>query len=149
MNLKLIPLVFAAAVTLSTVTLAAPAPGTGGGYYGGAWYSSSQGSVVGPYSSAIECQQALNNAINNAVNNFGWSVVSIQPCHYNPPYGKVPPQLATAHSAEFATSLNDQVIEAHRRLRVEQFEAMVCEIVDPNQDEDYDKESSARCVGPR
>ena len=148
--MKLIPLVFAAAATLSSACFAMGGPpGTGGGYVGGSWYSSGQGSVVGPYATAIECQQALNNAINNAVNNFGWSVVSIQPCHYKPPFGQVRRELSAVESAEFATALNDQVIEAHRRLRVEQFEAMVCEIVDPNEDEDFDKEASARCVGPR
>ena len=59
-------------------------PGTGAGYYGSATYDSLQGSVVGPYASWTECNDALQNAIDNAVYNFGWTVISIDGCGYNP-----------------------------------------------------------------
>ena len=65
---------------------AALVAGTGGGYYGSAWYNSNQGSVVGPYSTYYACNQALQAAIDNATNNFGWSVTSVSPCSYTPPF---------------------------------------------------------------
>jgi hypothetical protein len=58
-------------------------PGAGAGYFGGATYDSQQGSIVGPYPTWIECNDALQNAIDNAVYNFGWTVISIDSCGYN------------------------------------------------------------------
>ena len=78
-----ISLFLSLAACACTPALADNVPGTGAGYYGEAEYDSGQGSVVGPYATWNECNQALQNAIDNAVNNFGWSVVSIDGCGYS------------------------------------------------------------------
>lgn len=50
-------------------------------YYGSAEFAgSSAGLTVGPYSSASECEAALDAAIDNAVNNQGYTIESIDPC---------------------------------------------------------------------
>ena len=68
---------------------AAPVVGSGGGYFGTANYGNGAGSVVGPYASWAECNNALQAAINNAVNNFGYTLVSMHPCSYTPPFSGV------------------------------------------------------------
>lgn len=68
---------------------AAPVVGSGGGYFGTADYGNGSGSVVGPYATWSECNNALQAAINNAVNNFGYTLVSMHPCSYTPPFSGV------------------------------------------------------------
>lgn len=74
---------------ISMTAHAAPVIGTGGGYYGSAWYDSGQGSVVAGASTWAECTSALQMSINHAVNVFGWQVVTYNPCHYRPPFGEM------------------------------------------------------------
>ncbi len=81
-------LVLTAAVASSSAQ-AAPVVGSGGGYFGTANYGNGAGSVVGPYATWVECNQALQAAINNAVNNFGYTLVSMHPCSYTPPFSGV------------------------------------------------------------
>lgn len=50
-------------------------------YYGSAEFAgSSAGLTVGPYTSAGECEAALDAAIDNAVDNHGYTIESIDPC---------------------------------------------------------------------
>lgn len=71
----------------ATASQAAPVPGTGGGYYGSAWFNSNQGIVVGAYSTWYECNQYLQAAIDYRVSNWGWTVTELNPCGYRPPFG--------------------------------------------------------------
>lgn len=101
---------------------AVPPSGSGGGYYGQAWYDSGQGSVVGPYSTWYECNQALQDTIDYNVNMRGWSVTSINPCHYNPPFGTASPLHGLSYavdSSDPGTSQEDaeRIIEKVRTLR--------------------------------
>jgi|GEM_PF-1158329 len=87
--MKLIRNVFAG-LALSIACLsgshAAQLPGGGAGYYGTAEYSDGGGATVGPYSTWVECANALEAALDNAANNYAnypdWSVVSVSGCGY-------------------------------------------------------------------
>ncbi len=128
---------------------AAPASGSGGGYYGTAWYNSGQGTVVGPYATYAECSQALNAAVAYKVTNLGWVVVSFQACHFNPPYGTMPEELSGLEGLQHFTQITAELEAAHDRLAATAYETAVCDIVDPEEDEDFDKDPRAKCVSRR
>jgi hypothetical protein len=130
-------------------THAAPSAGTGGGYYGSAWYDSNQGTVVGPYATYAECNQALNAAVAYKVTQLGWSVVSFQPCYFNPPFGMVAEELSGLEGLEHFARVTAELEAAHERLSAVQYETAVCDIVDPNEDEDFDSDARAKCVSRR
>lgn len=121
---------------------AAPLVGSGGGYFGTADYVNGAGSVVGPYSSWIECNNALQAAIDNAVNNFGYTLVSMNPCSYTPPFSGVMYQhfeLAISDkygdSASVAAALLDEVRRIREAHRADAYDAAIGElvcIIDPN-----------------
>ena len=67
--------------------LATPPIGSGGGYFGGAWFDSGQGITSGPHSNYHSCTVALQNSIDYRVTNWGWAVVTLEPCSHTPPYG--------------------------------------------------------------
>ncbi len=140
-----------ALISATQLASAALPAGAGGGYYGSAWYSSNQGSVVGPYSNWYDCNEALQNAMDNAVYNFGWSIVSVNPCSYNPPavYGQVLHELAPVESLNVVNGILDQVAAARKQWVPEYFEQAICDITDPDEDEDFDKEEVACPTVPR
>ena len=118
---------------------AAPPVGSGGGYYGSAWYNSNQGSVVGPYSTYYACNQALQNALDNAVNNFGWTVTSIKPCSYRPPYAYAPVEFELQVSAEgagqsgdVATGLLFEATKLRETHRVDDYDRALRDFVNAN-----------------
>ncbi|HPF74804.1 MAG: hypothetical protein H7A20_05375 [Rhodanobacteraceae bacterium] len=127
---------------------AALTPGSGAGYFGGAWYDSNQGSVVGPYPTYYACNQALQAAINNATNNFGWTVTSVSPCHYNPPFAPVQKheyyELAVVSdgpgdSGNVAGALLDEASKLRETYRIDAYDKALkafIEIVDPNGEEE-------------
>jgi hypothetical protein len=73
----------------SSLAMAAPVPGSGGGYFGTAWFNAGQGIVVGAYPTWTECNYAFQQALNLRVNEWGWTVTEINPCSYQPPFGTV------------------------------------------------------------
>lgn len=75
----------ALALAFCGAALAVPPAGTGGGYYGSAWFNAGQGIVVhgATYS---ECAAALQNGITYRVTNWGWTVTELNPCSYRPPF---------------------------------------------------------------
>ena len=111
--MKLRTLVIVGLFSAAQAATAALTPGTGGGYYGSAWYNSGQGSVVGPYPTYQQCQTALQNALNNAVYNFGWSIVSVDYCHYNPPAPMVMHELSPVEGLDYVGGIMHE-IEAAR-----------------------------------
>ncbi len=122
---------------------AAPVVGSGGGYFGTANYGNGAGSVVGPYSTWAACNSALQAAINNAVNNFGYTLVSMNPCSYTPPFSGVMYQhfeLAVVSdndgdTADVAAVLLDQVKRIRETYQADAYDAAVGELVritDPN-----------------
>ena len=139
-------------LTLATAGFAQAAPvvGSGGGYFGTADYSNGAGSVVGPYATWFECNQALQAAINNAVNNFGYTVTSVHACSYTPPFSgvmhtwfelKVPAD-TPRESGAVAGALLDEVRRIREAHRADAYEAAIgglVRIVDPGEDEDFDK----------
>ena len=119
--------------------LAAPPIGSGGGYYGGAWYDSNQGSVVGPYSTYYACNQALQNALDNAVNNFGWTITSLTPCSYRPPYGTVLPGYeveiwadGAGQSGDVATGVLFEATKLREAHRVDDYDRAIRDFVNAN-----------------
>lgn len=72
---------------LAAPALAAPPVGSGGGYYGGADYVGNHGSTVGPYSTYAECHAALQSTLAYATSQHGWTIETVYPCSYTPPYG--------------------------------------------------------------
>lgn len=116
----------------STMAAAVPPSGSGGGYYGSAWFTNNQGIVVGGYATWWECDQAFQSALDLRVNNWGWTIQSVSPCSYTPPFAVAGP----AHELSFAidssdpgTSLEDaeRIIGKLRRLRetymIDEYEA--------------------------
>lgn len=77
------------ALASSTLAVAAPVPGTGGGYYGSAWFNSGQGIVVGAFQTWAECNAALQSGIQYRVSNWGWTVTELNPCGYRPPFAVI------------------------------------------------------------
>lgn len=73
-------------ILASSLATAALAPGTGGGYFGSAWFTNSQGIVVGPHSTWWECNEAFQTSLDIRVNDWGYTVESISPCSYTPPF---------------------------------------------------------------
>lgn len=132
---------------------AAPVVGSGGGYFGTADYGNGAGSVVGPYTTWAACNAALQAAINNAVNNFGYTVTAIHPCSYTPPFSgvmhvwfelKVPADTPRESGAVAATLL-DEVRRLRETHRADAYESMIgglVRIVDPDEDEDFDKDAN-------
>jgi hypothetical protein len=119
-------------IAASGMAAAVPPSGTGGGYFGTAWFTNGQGIVVGPYSTWWECDQAFQDALDYNVNVRGWTIETMNPCSYNPPF----PIAAPNHELSFDiddsdpdTSLDDaqRIIEKVRRLRetymIDEYEA--------------------------
>ncbi len=132
---------------------AAPVVGSGGGYFGTADYANGAGSVVGPYATWAACNNALQAAINNAVNNFGYTVTSIHPCSYTPPFSGVMHvwfELKVSagtprESGDVAGTLLDEVRRLREAHRADAYEATIgglVRIVDPGEGEDYDKDAT-------
>jgi hypothetical protein len=116
----------------SVAAHAAPPIGTGGGYYGSAWYGPNQGgSVVGPYSTYQDCTDALNAAIANAVNNFHYTVSTVNPCFYRPPFtgvfveysGLVVQSTTPRESQAEAAALLEEITQIRARYNADQYEA--------------------------
>jgi hypothetical protein len=81
----------ALALLAGTHAQAAPVIGSGGGYYGSAWFTGSNGGVVvGPYSTWSACDDALQFAIDYRVTNWGWTVDTYSGCTYRPPFAGFP-----------------------------------------------------------
>jgi hypothetical protein len=130
---------FGLCLALATVgsVHAAPVVGSGGGYFGTAEYDNGAGSVVGPYATWIECSIALQNAINNAVNNFGYTLESVSPCSYTPPYsGVMNPGYelevmadSPASSADVGTVLLDEARRIREAHRADDYDAAIGELV--------------------
>jgi hypothetical protein len=93
----------ALAAGLAGAAHAAPVPGTGGGYYGSAWYNSGQGSVVAGAPTWAACNSTLQESINHAVSNWGWWVVTYNPCKYRPPFGEM---AAEVHAEKVGIEIN-------------------------------------------
>ena len=116
---------------------AAPVVGSGGGYFGTADYGNGSGSVVGPNSTWAACNNALQAAINNAVNNFGYTLVSMNPCSYTPPFSGVMHQHfeLAVHSEtdgdtdDIAGVLLDQVKRIREAHQADAYDAAVGELV--------------------
>lgn len=128
---------------------AAQVVGSGGGYFGTADYSNGGGSVVGPYSSWAECNTALQAAIYNNVHNFGYTLVSMHPCSYTPPFAgvmHVDYELQVVASSPIESVgvgkvLLGEVQKIRETHHADTYDAAVGElvrIVDPGKDEDYD-----------
>jgi hypothetical protein len=73
---------------LAGTAVAVPPAGSGGGYYGSAWFDSDQGIVV-TGSTYWECNQALQSGIAYRTSNWGWTVTELTPCQYRPPFSPV------------------------------------------------------------
>lgn len=116
---------------------AAPVVGSGGGYFGTADYGNGSGSVVGPYSTWAACNNALQAAIDNAVNNFGYTLVSMHPCSYTPPFSGVMHQhfelavdsVKEGDTATVAGVLLDEVERIREAHRADAYDAAVGELV--------------------
>lgn len=117
MSKLVLNLILISLLACSAVTIAAPPIGSGGGYYGSAWFNSNQGIVVGPYSTWHDCNQALQGGIQYSVTNWGWSVTELNPCSYRPPfgYGIVQHELALAVGI-VSTTPDGSLAEADRLL---------------------------------
>lgn len=87
MNTLARSLLAALALGCAGTALAAPPVGSGGGYYGSAWFDSGQGIVVGAYPTWYECNQFLQQGIQYRVSNWGWTVTELNGCAYRPPFG--------------------------------------------------------------
>lgn len=106
-------------------------------YFGTAEFAgSSAGLTVGPYTSASECEAALDAAIDNAVNNQGYTIESIEPCmpRWNLHGGGVPELEAAPYtvavladspgeSLDVARLLMKEVALARRTYRAAEFES--------------------------
>lgn len=117
MNTIIRSLLAALALGLATSAVAAPPVGTGGGYYGSAWFDSGQGIIVGAYPTWYECNQQLQSGIQYRVTNWGWTVTELNGCAYRPPFGtviKFEKELAVRIEAPDAEG---SLVEAERILR--------------------------------
>lgn len=111
---------------------AAPIPGTGGGYFGTAWFNSGQGIVVGAYPTWALCNYYFQQALAIRVNDWGWTVTEINPCSYQPPFGGI--QVHREHafaldasspdgSLEDANRVLDQLKAIREQFRADDYEA--------------------------
>lgn len=106
-----------------------PAP-WGGGYYGSAWYSSGQGSVIAGASTWAECNALLQDAISRAIG-WGWYVVTYTPCHYQPPFEYMTaPEVgleiragSAGESGGIVGAITDEIVRARSQYRADDFEA--------------------------
>ena len=99
---------------------------------------------MGPYPTYQQCQVALQNALDNAVNNFGWNIVSVDYCHYNPPAPMIPHELSPAESLDYVSGIMDDIKTLRALYRPEAFEKALCDITDPDEDEDFDCDEQDR-----
>ncbi|MBX3724869.1 MAG: hypothetical protein KF823_03025 [Xanthomonadales bacterium] len=111
---------------------AAPVPGSGGGYYGTAWFNTNQGIVVGAYPTWAECNYYFQQALNLRVNDWGWTVTEINPCSYRPPFGRIRMEREHAfaidpsspeESLQDANRVLDALREVRNRYRADEYEA--------------------------
>lgn len=115
-------LIALALIVSSTMASAALTPGTGGGYFGTAWFTNGQGMIVGPYSTWFACNQQYQQSLDYNVNVRGWTIDTQTPCSYNPPASVASPNHALSFdvdSSDPGTSLEDakRIIEEIRVLR--------------------------------
>lgn len=123
----------ALAAGVSGASMAAPIPGTGGGYYGSAWYDSGQGSVIAGAATWAECNNALQMAINHAASAWGWTVVTYNPCKYHPPFGQMMAEQekvgieigggSPGESVGTVRIITDEIVRARSQYRADDFEA--------------------------
>lgn len=79
----------AALLAGSSLATAAPVPGSGGGYYGSAWFTNQSGIVVGAYPTWAECDYYFQQALTIRVQEWGYTVSELNPCSYKPPFGSI------------------------------------------------------------
>lgn len=103
-----------ACLASSSLALAAPVPGSGGGYFGTAWFNVNQGIVVGAYPTWTECNYNFQQALNIRVNDWGWTVTEINPCSYQPPYGTI--QVKREHAIALDPSSPEASLEEANRV---------------------------------
>lgn len=109
----------AIALSFSSIISAAPLVGSGGGYFGTAWFTNGSGIVVGAYPTWAECNTAFQQSLQYRVDNWGWVVSEINHCSYTPPFGGLQVQKETA----IAIRSNDaagSLAEAERIMRTVQ-----------------------------
>lgn len=94
-------------------------------YYGSAEYVGGGGSVVGPYSTPGDCQDALEDAITNAVENLGKQLNVVHPCmprwsFRGLPQGEAAPYTlaVVAGSPDESLKVTRMLLEEVRRARV-------------------------------
>ncbi|MEQ1514652.1 MAG: hypothetical protein ABL934_18505 [Lysobacteraceae bacterium] len=117
-------------IGVSTAADARPPAPWGGGYYGSAWYSSGQGSVVAGASTWAECNSVLQDAISRALS-WGWAVVTYVPCHYQAPFLYAPApddgiEIAAGSSGESAgvvRVITDEIVRVRTQYRADEYEA--------------------------
>jgi len=118
-------------------TFAVPPAGSGGGYYGTAWFDSNQGIVVSG-ATWYECNQALQSGISYRVSNWGWSVTSMTPCSYQPPFSVANPHVEVAvdivsgdpqGSLDEATVVLARIAELRRLHDMDRYEATLGELI--------------------
>lgn len=111
-----------ALIVASTMATAALTPGTGGGYFGTAWFTNGHGMIVGPYSSWSACNEAYEESLDYNVNVRGWTIATQSPCSYTPPASIAAPNHGPSFDVDDSdpgTSLEDakRIIEEVRALR--------------------------------
>lgn len=116
--------------------LAAPPVGSGGGYFGSAWFDSNQGMVSGPHPNYQTCNQSLQDGIHYRVTNWGWSVTSITPCSYTPPYsiGQVEYEVqiradGPGHSGDIATGVLFEASKLREAHRIDDYDSAIRDLV--------------------
>lgn len=121
-----------ACLASATLASAAPVPGTGGGYFGSAWFTNNHGIVVGAYPTWGECNYYFQQSLNKRVNDWGWTVSEINPCSYRPPYGSIHAQHELAlpvdtsspdASLEEVNRILDELREVRDTFRADEYDA--------------------------
>ena len=134
--IRLIPLALLA-LCFAGSAFAVPPAGSGGGYYGSAWFDSNQGIVVSG-ATWSECNQLLQYNIDYRVNNWGWSVTSMTPCSYQPPYSVVNEHVELAvdivsdspqGSLDEATVVLARIAELRRMHDMDRYEATLGKLI--------------------
>lgn len=129
---RCIAAVIAAGLSMTTTTQAARIPGTGGGYYGSAWFDSNQGAVVAGAATWTECNARLQEYIDHATSVWGWTVVSYTPCHYQEPFGQMAQEALVGidlnartpmESTGVVRAITDEIQRTRSQFRADEYEA--------------------------
>jgi hypothetical protein len=125
----------ALAAGLAGAAQAAPIPGTGGGYYGSAWYDSNQGTVIAGVATYQECMALLHSSIAHAASAWGWTVVTYNPCRYRPPFGQMAYEQAEVEkvgihigagspgeSVEVVRMIGDEILRTRDQYRADDYD---------------------------